>query len=181
MQGLRQHLSALDRQLFDLVATTDSAVLDRVLPRLSLAANYGRLWMGIAAVLVLTGRPDARRAAIHGMTSLAVASATANVLAKGVFPRGRPHLAGVPVVRRLVRAPVTTSFPSGHSASAVAFATAASMEMPVLTVPLGVLALAVSVSRVATGAHYPSDVVAGMALGAAVAGLTRRCWPRRWA
>jgi undecaprenyl-diphosphatase len=159
------------------VAGTTSSVLDDVLPRLSVAANYGRLWMGVAAVLALTGRRDARRAAVRALVGLGVASATANIVAKGMSRRARPHHGVVPVVRRLRRAPVTTSFPSGHSASAAAFATAAALEMPVLAVPLGVLAAAVIVSRVATGAHYPSDVIAGSAVGVGAALLTRRRSP----
>jgi membrane-associated phospholipid phosphatase len=174
MRRIRRRVSALDRRVFDFVARRDSPLLDEVLPRLSVAANYGRLWMGVAAALTLTGRPDARRAAVRGMASLAVASATANVLAKGLYPRGRPHTDGVPPARRLRRAPVTTSFPSGHSASAAAFATAAALEVPALALPLGVLALAVAVSRVVTGAHYPSDVAVGMAIGVGAAAVTRR-------
>jgi undecaprenyl-diphosphatase len=142
------------------------------------AANYSRLWLGVAAGLVLTGRADARRAAVRGLVSLAVASATANVLAKGLSGRARPAVAQVPVVRRLRRAPLTTSFPSGHAASAAAFATGASLEMPALAVAVGGLAAAVAGSRIVTGAHYPSDVVAGAALGVGAATLTLRWWRR---
>jgi undecaprenyl-diphosphatase len=174
MPQLHQRVNSLDKRVFDYVAAHDSSVLDHVLPRLGVAANYGRLWLGIAAVLVLTGRPDARRAAVRGTVSLALASATANVVAKGLYPRVRPHDGGVPESRRLRRAPLTTSFPSGHSASAAAFATAAALEVPALALPLGALALAVAVSRVVSGAHYPSDVVAGIALGLSAAAVTRR-------
>ena len=176
MGGLRRRLRGLDQLVFERVAGTRSSLLDDVLPRLSVAAHYGRLWMGVAALLALSGRRDARRAAVSGMVSLGVASVTANIVAKELSQRARPHHGVVPVVRRLRRAPVTTSFPSGHSASAAAFATAAGLEMPVLAVPLGVVAAGVVVSRVATGAHYPSDVVAGSAVGVTVALLLR---PRR--
>jgi undecaprenyl-diphosphatase len=152
-------------------------VLDQVLPRLSVAANHGRLWVGVAAVLALSGRPRARRAAVHGMVSLGVASAVTNIVAKGLWGRMRPVTDRVPTARRLRRSPVTTSFPSGHSASAAAFATAAAVEAPAVAVPLGALSAAVAVSRVVTGAHYPSDVVAGAAIGVGAALLTGR-WLR---
>lgn len=51
------------------------------------------------------------------------------------------------------------------------------MELPWLGVPLGPLATAVAYSRVYTGAHYPSDVMVGSALGAGIAVATGSFWP----
>lgn len=178
--GLRSRVTRHDQRLLDLVGRAESGLLDDVLPRLGVAANYGRLWMGVAAGLAVTGRPRARRAALSGLVALGVASATTNIVVKGLSGRTRPRTDGVPLVRRLRRPPVTTSFPSGHSASAAAFATAACLRMPVLAVPLGALAAAVAVSRVVTGAHYPSDVVAGAAMGVAAAVVTDRARRRFW-
>ena len=67
--------------------------------------------------------------------------------------------------------------PSGHAASAAAFATAAVMEAPILAAPLGALAAAVAYSRVYNGVHYPGDVVFGGAIWIAVAAATTRVWP----
>jgi undecaprenyl-diphosphatase len=163
--------------VLDHVAAVESTALDRVLPPLGVAANYSRLWLGVSAALVLTGRADARRAVVRALISVAVASATANVLAKGLSRRVRPVVGQLPAARRLRRAPVTTSFPSGHAASAAAFATGVSLEMPALAVAAGGLAAAVAASRVVTGAHYPSDVAAGAVLGVGIGTLTLRWWP----
>jgi undecaprenyl-diphosphatase len=86
-----------------------------------------------------------------------------------VFRRTRPSLDGVPLIRHVRRAPVTTSFPSGHAASAAAFTTGVSLELPELAVPVGTLAAAVAYSRVHVGVHYPGDVLVGAALGAGLA------------
>ena len=74
----------------------------------------------------------------------------------------------VPVARH-VRMPVSTSFPSGHSAAAFAFATGVGHALPPAAIPLRALAAAVAYSRVHTGVHYPADVVTGALIGTAVA------------
>jgi acid phosphatase family membrane protein YuiD len=57
----------------------------------------------------------------------------------------------VPLARHLSRVPRSTSFPSGHAASAAAFATGVALEIPALAAPVGALAAAVGASRVVTG------------------------------
>jgi undecaprenyl-diphosphatase len=172
-------LHDLDVELFERVAAARLRGAHPVLPRLGRAADHGLLWLTCAAVLGLSANRSARRAALRGVGSLALASAVTNVAAKSLAGRRRPPADPVPHVRRLRRTPVTTSFPSGHSASAVAFATAAALESPQLGALLAPVAAGVAASRVYTGAHYPGDVLAGAALGAALAALTCRWWPLR--
>ncbi|HEV3472532.1 MAG TPA: phosphatase PAP2 family protein, partial [Actinomycetota bacterium] len=179
---IRPHLGRLqelDLALFRKVAAFHSPLLDRWMPRLTHAADNSRLWMVIAGGLYLSGKTSARRAALRGMLSLAATSATVNLPIKYVYKRQRPDIDIVPVIRRMRRLPVTTSFPSGHSASAFAFTTGVALELPVVGVPLYGLASAVAASRVYTGAHYPGDCLAGAAIGAALAGSSVRRWPVR--
>jgi undecaprenyl-diphosphatase len=167
-----------DRRVFAAAARLDTPVLDKVLPRLTRSADHGLLWFGVAAALALDG-PTARRAATRGLASLAVASAVANGPAKLLFRRRRPALDAVPALRLLRDQPMTTSFPSGHSASAAAFATGVGLEQPWLAPVVGTLAAGVAYGRVHTGVHYPADVVAGVALGVGAALLVRSSWPVR--
>jgi membrane-associated phospholipid phosphatase len=60
--------------------------------------------------------------------------------------------------------------PSAHTAAAVAYAVAASSVAPVIAMPVGVLASAVSWSRLSTGRHFPTDVAAAVGLGLVVGG-----------
>jgi membrane-associated phospholipid phosphatase len=170
---LRGRVGAIDRKIMARISAIQSPALDEAMPRLSQAANHSVLWLSIAACLALTGSRRARRAAAQGLASVAVASTVSNVIGKGLTGRARPA-AEVPEARRLSRGPHTTSFPSGHAASAAAFATGTALELPVLAVPIGALAAAVGASRVVTGVHYPSDVVAGFAIGVGAGLLTRR-------
>ncbi|MCT2591401.1 phosphatase PAP2 family protein [Streptomyces sp. N2-109] len=172
-----RRVRAWDRAAFHGVAARHLPGADRVLPRLSRAANHGALWFGVAAGIAATGKPAARRAALRGAASLAVASATVNTLGKGAVRRARPLTDVVPVIRRLHRQPVTTSFPSGHAASASAFAAGVALESPRWGAALVPLAASVAFSRVYTGAHYPGDVLAGAALGGGAALAVRGLAP----
>jgi diacylglycerol kinase family enzyme/membrane-associated phospholipid phosphatase len=167
-----------DLALFRWSAALHAPILDRVLPPLSRSADHGRLWMGVATALAATGRRSGRRAALRGLLALALASAVANLPAKLALRRPRPPLDLVPVARHLSRLPVTWSLPSGHSASAAAFATGVALESRRAAGPVAALAAAVGFSRVYTGVHYPGDVVVGAAIGVAAAVTTTRFWPR---
>jgi diacylglycerol kinase family enzyme/membrane-associated phospholipid phosphatase len=173
-----KRIRAWDGKIVDRVAAKESVFLDRAMLPLSRAANHGVLWLALAAGLGAARSKWSRRAALRGLASLAIASTTANVLAKQVAGRSRP--AGpIPATRCQPSPPRTTSFPSGHAASAGAFATGVALEIPALAVPVGGLAAVVGASRVITGLHYPSDVAAGFAIGTAAGLLTLRWWPRR--
>ncbi len=175
---MRRRVVAADRRLMARLAAADSVVLDRVLPALSRSANYGVLWWATSCVLDLGG-PAYRRAAVRGLLAMGIASFSANVVSKQLVSRSRPHTGHIPPVRRLHQPPLTTSFPSGHSASAAAFATGVALESPAAAVPVTLLAAGVAVSRVTTGAHFPSDVLAGTALGVGVGASSLWWWPRR--
>ena len=177
--GRLKALQKADVLLFERVAGARLRGAHPVLPRLGRAANHGVLWFTAAAVFGLSRNRSARRAALRGVGSVALASAAANVVAKQLSGRRRPSTDVVPLARRLLRPPVTTSFPSGHSASAAAFATAVALESPWLGAAVVPVAVGVAVSRVYTGAHYPGDVLAGVALGAGIAAATLRWWPLR--
>ena len=152
-------------------ATSLPPVLETGLPLLTRAADKSKLWMALSAALATTGNTRARRAAVRGMGSIAVASLLANQVGKRAVPRRRPLLRDVPTARIAHHVPTSSSFPSGHSASAAAFAVGVAAEFPELAVPIGALAGAVCFSRIFTGVHFTSDVLAGAALGATVAGI----------
>ncbi|KOV85473.1 glycerophosphatase [Nocardia sp. NRRL S-836] len=149
---------------------------DRAFKRLSKAANHSVLWFVIAAILA-TGKAPFRRGALRGLAAIGMASASANLVGKSLFPRRRPAADLLALDRRLARRPTSSSFPSGHSASAAAFATAVALESPSAGVVVAPIAAAVAYSRVHTGVHWPTDVAAGAAVGVGAAYLTRRWWP----
>jgi undecaprenyl-diphosphatase len=167
----------LDCALFDEVAHSHTPVLDHTLPRLSHAANNSMLWVASGAVMTALGGRRGKRAALRGIGSIGLTSLFVNQVIKRLVRRPRPDLRKVPAARHLRAQPLTTSFPSGHAASAAAFAVGVSAEYPKARIPLAALATAVGYSRTYVGVHYPLDVAVGAAVGAGIASLTRLQWP----
>jgi len=173
-----RYLAATDGTLIGRSAGIRPSELDRTMLRLSRSANHSLLWCAVSAALVAKG-DGSRRGAVRGLLAVAGASALANGVLKPVFPRRRPPVETMPVVRRLLHPPTSSSFPSGHSASAAAFATGVALESPVAGAVIAPLAAAVAYSRVHVGVHWPSDVLVGAGVGAAVGLGTRRWWAVR--
>ncbi|PPH24506.1 hypothetical protein C5C31_06130 [Rathayibacter rathayi] len=155
-------------------ARRSSPLIDGALVGLSRSADHGLLWVGMGVLLLLAGRP---REALRGTASLAAASALANAIGKRLFGGDRPLLVDVPVGRRLATVPTSASFPSGHAASAAAFAAGVALESPRVGAIVAPLAAGVAFSRLHVGVHWLSDVLGGAVLGAAVAVLGRLVLP----
>jgi len=165
-QSWLSDVDRIDAAVYDAIAATPTPGLDEAMRRLSSAADYSRLSFASAALLAAFGGRKGRRAALSGLQSLAAAALVANAVVKPLGRRRRPQAEahGVPRARR-IRIPGSHSFPSGHTAAAVSFATGAGRVMPSAAVPLYSLAALVGYSRVHTGVHYPGDVLAGAMLG----------------
>jgi membrane-associated phospholipid phosphatase len=170
----------VDLALYAAIARTPTPALDRAMARLSRAADYSQISLASAAVIAVAGGRTGRRAAAMGLASLGAAAALFNLVVKPLSNRSRPDRIAerVPIARH-VRMPTSTSFPSGHSATAFAFAAGVGRVSPPAAVPLHALAALVAYSRVHTGVHFPGDVVAGAVSGTVVAQLTTHAIDRR--
>jgi membrane-associated phospholipid phosphatase len=157
-------VNRVDHAVYDAIAGTPTPSLDRELATLSRIADHSKIWLGCAGLMAWRGGPRGRRAAVRGVAAIAVASGGVNLGVKFLSRRGRPDRAAVPEARH-VPMPISSSFPSGHAASAFAFATAAGHANAAFDVPLRVLATLVAYSRIHTGVHYPGDVLVGALIG----------------
>ena len=172
-------LDECDRWLYGVVGRWSAPLLDEPLRRVSQVADFSKPWFVVAGALGLLGGPRGRRAAVVGLSSVGAASLLVNQPLKALGGRRRPDpgLLGAPQPR-WVRMPTSRAFPSGHAASAVAFAVAVGDVLPALRAPLWTAASVVGFSRVYTGVHYPSDVLVGASVGALVGRSVSR-WVRR--
>jgi undecaprenyl-diphosphatase len=171
--ALLSEAERIDQAVYAAIAGTDTPLLDRAMRQLSHTADYSRLSIAAGALLALGGGPRGRRAALSGLASVAATATIVNVVVKPLGRRRRPDRAGTEVpAARHVRMPASRSFPSGHTAAAVAFATGVAREIPAVGGPLHTLAALVAYSRVHTGVHYPGDVLAGALLGSMIGDVT---------
>ncbi len=166
--GLRGALGAADQAVLRFFRTKapHDPVSEGVVKGLGLIGEHAAVW----AVIGLTGAardPDRRQrwliAAATGPGAVIV-----NYGVKLAIGRERPILEDHPP---LARAPSKLSFPSAHSTSSMAAATALGRVEPRTRVPLYALATAICVGRPYLGMHYPSDVIAGAAFGIILGGL----------
>jgi undecaprenyl-diphosphatase len=168
---------ALDLRIDAWVERVRGPRLDPVFYGLSSAADHGLLWLLVGAGKA-AGRGDPAIALRMG-AALGVESLLTNGPIKAMFRRVRPeddHPPEGPLPYGMHR-PLTSSFPSGHAASAF---TAATLLAGGPATPLWfALAAAVASSRVYTQMHHTSDIVAGAALGVALGLVARKLVPIR--
>lgn len=168
--GWQDEIGKLDAAIYSAIATTPTPALDHYFRGLSRAADHSKLWIVAAGVLAATGGRAQQRAAVNGLASIAAASAMVNLVLKPLSGRRRPDRPAHRITSaRRVAMPHSTSFPSGHAASAFAFATAVGIALPPAGIPATATAALVAYSRIHTGVHYPSDAIAGAVIGAGLA------------
>lgn len=137
--------------------------LDRIVGALGSFGEMGIGWAGLGVGGALV-QPDRRRLWLTAATAAPIAI-LANYSVKLTIGRQRPLIDDHPP---LARAPSKLSFPSAHSTSAVAAATVLGRVAPGARPAFYGLAGAICLGRPYLGMHYPSDVLAGAVLGAAI-------------
>ncbi|MEX2100151.1 MAG: phosphatase PAP2 family protein [Acidimicrobiia bacterium] len=148
--------------------------LDPVFYGLSSAADHGLLWLALGAMRATrSGNPES---ALRLGVVMGVESALTNGPIKQCFRRVRPVLEEIDEELPYgMHHPITSSFPSGHAASA--FTAATVLAGGPITPALYALATLVAVSRVYVRMHHASDIIAGAALGIAIGAVARKVFP----
>ncbi len=151
-----------------------NVVADRVFYTASALGDFGLIWVMLALLRALRGRPGDERAAVREIAANLADSVFVNGLLKSVFGRGRP-VSDIVHPHRF-RQPLTSSFPSGHATAA--FCAAVLLSDQEKAKPLYYAAASiVALSRIHTKIHHASDVLGGVAIGLGMGALGRRLAP----
>ena len=140
-------------------------VWDGIMRAYTSLGNGGAVFI-VLAVLFLFFRKT-RRAGTTALTALALGALVTNLTVKPLVARPRPWLV-MKGFETLLRSGDPNSFPSGHTCAAFAFGVAAAVVLRPKWVKVMALIAAVLMgfSRLYVGVHFPSDVMAGAAIGA---------------
>jgi len=168
LKGVARRIRELDRALFRAVFGVKWAPLNTVMRAFTVAGTAGALWGFVAAAAFLLTGLEPPRLLIPWVAI--AASWTAAEAAKYLFNRTRPFLWDTEIAP-LIKTPSSSSFPSGHSATAAAGALTLSVLYPPLAPALVPAALLVVLSRVYLGVHFPFDVLAGVLIGLATSAV----------
>jgi undecaprenyl-diphosphatase len=162
LKGFARTARDLDRAAFRTIFSVKWPPLTAMMRFFTLVGTAGFLWGSFAAAaFLITGL----RPSYLLIPWIAVAGSwTLSECAKYLFNRARPFIWDTEIAP-LIKTPSSSSFPSGHSATAAAGALTLSAIYPSLAPVFVICGLLVILSRVYLGVHFPFDVLAGAAIG----------------
>lgn len=143
-------------------ANMRNPTLDLLMPAITALGNSGLIWLLLAGVLLLT--PKHRRAGAAVLAGLVLEIICCNMVLKPLVARVRPCDVNT-AVQLLIARPDDFSFPSGHTGASFAAAAALFADRNRLWIPSLILALLIAFSRLYLYVHYPTDILAGAAIG----------------
>lgn len=139
--------------------------LTPIMKAITTAGNGGIIWIALCVILICFKKT--RRIGIAAAISLALVGLLNNDIIKPIVERPRPFQQQE--IELLIAAPGGFSFPSGHTSSSFAVATAVFLKDKKIGIPALILAALMGFSRLYFFVHFPSDVFVGMLEGIFVA------------
>jgi membrane-associated phospholipid phosphatase len=161
-------LRALDLELLRLLRTRGHSppAVERAVLAFTRIGEHGALWQLLCAVGAVLD-PARRPLYLRTMRTVMLAYLV-NIALKHIVRRRRPELDGLPALSSTV---TSLSYPSAHATTSFAAARILTRDGGLPCLPVYALAKAMALSRIYAGVHYPTDVLAGAALGTAMAEL----------
>ena len=139
-------------------------LLDFLMPKITMLGNAGAIWFIAAAIM--TASKKYRKYGLTLFAALAAGALIGNICLKNWIARSRP--CWQETVPLLIQNPADYSFPSGHTLCSIIGAfilTAANRKFGLAAIPLAIL---IGFSRLYLFVHFPSDVLASVAIGISI-------------
>lgn len=169
-------LSRIEGDLLLWIQENLRGCMDAPVRFISMLGDHGLFWIFLTLLLFFFKKT--RRAALASALSMLLTLLVVNILLKPLAARIRPYEV-IEGLRYIVAKESEFSFPSGHSANSLACAWVLfRMCDKRIGVPALILALLIALSRLYVGVHYPTDVLAGVAIGMLLAEFAMRIAPR---
>ena len=153
--------------------------LDEIMPLITHLGDGGIIWIVLGVGMLLFAKT--RRMGLLILLSLGIEALCCNVILKPLVDRARPFSV-LPIEQMLIALPSDPSFPSGHTGAAFAVVAALYFNGNKYWLPIGILAILISFSRMYLYVHYPSDVLVGVLLGIMAGYVSKRIvnlWEKR--
>ncbi len=166
MKNLVSRIRDADRALFRVIFRAKWATLTLIMQAFTVAGRSGVLW-GVIAALAFPASGFEPYNLLVPWAAVAISWTVAEG-GKYLFNRARPFISDTEIAP-LIKTPSSSSFPSGHSATAAAGAITLSAIYPSFAPALLLSGVLVALSRIYLGVHYPFDVLAGLLIGTATA------------
>ncbi len=146
-----------------------SSIMDNIMIGFTTLGNVGTIWILITLFLLVNKKY--RKAGLMLLVAISLSTLLGEGILKHLIQRQRPFT-HIPGFKLLISRPSGYSFPSGHSAVSFAAAIILSKNFKKYTAGFFTLASLIAFSRLYLYAHYPTDVICGIALGAISAMIT---------
>lgn len=144
-------------------------VLNHIMQAFTFLGDKGLIWIALTIVLICI--PKTRKIGVYMAISLIIEVILNDGIIKQIIQRNRPFLQ-MTGIDTIIKQPSGYSFPSGHTASSFAAATALFLHNKRWGIAAYIMAACIALSRMYFFVHFPSDILCGMLLGIIVGLLT---------
>ncbi|MCT4509619.1 MAG: phosphatase PAP2 family protein [Tepidibacter sp.] len=153
-----------------------NTAIDKLMVFMTMLGNKGIIWIAISLFLIINKKT--RKVGIMAITVFIITGILGEGLIKPLVKRARPFV-NYPSFNLIIKAPLTYSFPSGHTALSFAVASILLKEFKKYGVIFLILAILIAFSRVYLFVHYPSDVIVGIIMGVMCAWITSKIFNKK--